>query len=70
MGAALKLFAAVLVLVRSAKDGDDLLLRGERDRAGYPCAGPLGSLHNPLRRPIDQVVLVALELDTDFLGGH
>ena len=70
MGPALKLFAAVLVLVRCTKDGDDLLLRGERDRSGHPCAGPLGGFHNPLRRLVDQVVLIALELDTDFLAGH
>ena len=30
----------------------------------------LGSLDNPLRGLIDQGVLIALELDADFLGGH
>ena len=70
MGTALELLAAVLVLVGSAQDGHDFLLRGERNRARHAGAGALGSLDNPLCGLIDQGVLIALELDADFLGGH
>ena len=70
MGAALELFAAVLVLMHSAKDGDDLPFRGERDGAGDTSAGTLSGFDDPLRALIDQFVLVALQLDTDFLVGH
>ena len=70
MSAAFELFAAVLVLVDCAKDGDDLLLRGERDRAGDTGTGALCGLYDPFRGLVDQFVLVALQLDADCLVGH
>ena len=48
VGAALKLLAAVLVLVDGPQDGDDLLLGGQRDGAGNLGAGALGGLDDLL----------------------
>ena len=42
MGAALELLTAVLVLMNSAEDGDNLLLGGQGDGAGNLGAGALG----------------------------
>ena len=48
VGAALKLLAAVLILMNSAQDGDDFLLGGQRDGAGDGRAGALGGLDDLL----------------------
>lgn len=71
VGAVLKLFAAVLVLVYRAQDGDHFLVGGEGDRAGHARAGALRGLDDPLRSGIDQLVIVALQPDPDlFLDCH
>ena len=70
MGAALELFAAVLILVRRTQDGDDLLLGGKGNGARNLGARALGGFHNALGAAINQVVLIRLELDADFLVGH
>ena len=44
MGAALKLLTAVLVLMNSAQDGDDLGLGRQRNGAGDLRLGALGGL--------------------------
>ena len=72
MSAALKLLAAVLVLVDGAQDGDDFLLGGQGDGAGDGSAGALGGLHDLLRALVDELVIVSLQTDADhfFLSCH
>ena len=70
MGAHFKLLPAILILVGGAENGDDLLLGGKRDGAGYPGARPPGRIHDLLGALVDQVVLVGLELDADLLVCH
>lgn len=64
--AGLELLTAVLVLVDSAQDRDDLLVGGQRDRAGNASASALSGLHDLLCRSIDQGCIVALQTDSDF----
>ena len=52
--AGLELLTAVLVLVDSAQDRDDLLVGGQRDRAGNASASALSGLHDLLCRSIDR----------------
>ena len=66
MRAGLELLTAVLVLVDSAQDRDDLLVGGQRDRAGNASASALSGLHDLLCRSIDQGCIVALQTDSDF----
>ena len=66
----LKLLAAILVLVGRAQNGHDLLFRRQGNGARNLRARPLRGFHDPLGGLIDQVVLVSLQLDTDFLVGH
>ena len=68
MGAALKLFPAVLIFVYSAQDRDDLALGGQRDRAGHFRAGALGGFDNLLGALVDQLMVVSRQTDTDFLS--
>ena len=65
VGAALKLLAAVLILMNSAQDGDDLGLRRQRNGAGDLRVGTLCGFDDLLRRLVDQLVIVGLEADTD-----
>ena len=71
MGAALKLLAAVLVLVDGTQDGDHFLLRGQRDGAGDLRVGALRGLDDRLGGLVDQLMIVSLEADADhFLRCH
>ena len=70
VGAHLELLAGVLVLVGRAKYSDDLLLGGKGDRAGHVSARTLGRINDLFGRLIDELVLVGLELDPDFLACH
>ena len=65
VGAALKLLAAVLILMNSAQDGDDLGLRRQRNGAGDLRVGTLCGFDDLLRRLVDQLVILGLEADTD-----
>ena len=62
-----KLLTAVLVLVNGAKDGNDLLLCGERYGTGNHSAISLCCHNNLLSRSVDKGVIVALESYSDFL---
>ena len=70
VGADLELLAAVLVLVRRAKNGDDLLFGGQRDGAADLCARFLHRVDNALRCQIDEFVVIRGEFDSDFLSCH
>ena len=65
MGAALKLLTAVLVLMNSTQDGDDLGLGRQRNGAGDLRVSALRGFDDLLRRLVDQLVIVGLEADTD-----
>src|SRR5699024_3430351 len=67
VGAALELLAAVLVLVGRTQDGDHLTVGGQGDGAGHAGAGALCGLDDLLCRSIDQLDVVALKTDSDFL---
>ena len=56
MGSALELLTGILILVNSAKDGDDFLLRGTGDRARDGRAVALCRLDDLLRSGVDVVV--------------
>ena len=66
MGTHLKLLTAVLVLVNSAQDGDNLTIGGQGDGAGNASAGALDGFDDPLRCGIDQLSIVALQTNSDF----
>ena len=61
MGAALKLLTAILILVGSAQDGDDLFLGGQRDGAGDGSAGALGGLDDLLCALVDDLMVIGLQ---------
>ena len=67
MGAVFKLFAAVLILVNCAKDGDDLFIGGERDRAGNRRAVALCDFDDLFRSLVDKGVIVGFEPDSDLV---
>ena len=66
VGAGLELLAAILVLVYSAKDRNDLLLRGERNGTGNGAAVSLCNLHYLLRCGIDEGVVKAFQTHSDL----
>ena len=66
----LELLAAVLVLVRRAKDRYDLLFGGQRNGAADFRARFLHRVHNTLRRQIYEFMIVCGEFDSDFLSCH
>ena len=67
MSAALELLAAILVLVGSAQNGDDLTIGGQGDGAGHAGTSVLCGLHDLLCCGIDQLSIIALQTDSDFL---
>src|SRR3954447_1189426 len=66
----LEVLTGVLVLERRADHRVDVLLRGQRDRAGDGGPGALSSLDDRRRRPVERLVVVSLELDSDLLLSH
>src|SRR4029079_10563860 len=67
VGADLEMLARVLVLERAADDAVDVLLRGERDRAGDRRAGALSGLDDLARGLFDRRSVVGLEPDPDLV---
>ena len=68
---ALELLTGILILVNSAKDGDDFLLGGQRDRAGDGSAVALGGLDDLLCARVDELMIIGLEANSDhFLFCH
>ena len=67
VSAALELLAGVLVLVNCAQDGYDLLLGRQRDRAGNLSAVALSGLDDLLCGLVDQLVIIRLQANADFL---
>ena len=65
VGSALKLLAAILVLVNRPQDGDDLFSRRQGDGSRYGCPGALRRLDNTLRRLVDELVIIGLESDSN-----
>ena len=71
MGSALELLTGILVLMNSAKEGNDFFLRGQRDRAGDGSAVALGSLDDLLCARVDELMIIRLQTDSDhFLVCH
>ncbi len=67
MGAALEQRTAIRVLGGIAQNGNDLTIGGPGDGAGHAGAGALCGLDDLLCRSIDQLDVVALKTDSDFL---
>ena len=70
MGSALELLTGVLVLVDSAKDGNNFLLGGQRDGAGHGSAVALCGLDDLCCAGVDQLVIVSLQPNADHLVCH
>src|SRR5690606_3861096 len=70
VGARLELLAALLVHVRSAEYGEDLLVGRKRDGPADDGAGGLHRADDLLGALVDQRVVVRLELDPNLLAGH
>ena len=66
MSAALELRAAILVLVGSAQNGNDLTIGGQGDGAGHAGAGALCGSNDLLRRLVHQLMIVPLDANSDF----
>ncbi len=67
----LKLLTAILVLVHSAEDRDDLSLRGPRYRTRNGSAVSLCNVYDLLSGSVDEGVVVARQSDSDlFLYSH
>ena len=71
MGSHLELLTAVLVLMNSAQNRDDLLLCRQRYRAGNSCARALCGLHDLFSCLIDNLMIVTLNSNPDlFFDCH
>ncbi len=67
VSAQLELLPGFLVDVRRAQDSEDFLFGGQRNRASYDSARGADCLHYFLRAFVHQIVVVAAELNPDFL---
>ena len=67
VGAQLELFAALFVHMRRTKNRVYALVRGQRHRTTDYGTSRLHSLDNLFSRLVDQIVIVRLELDANFL---
>src|SRR6476661_9800080 len=67
VGADLEVLARVLVLERRTNHAVHVLVRGQRHGPGDARAGALGRLHDLPGRPVDGVVVVRLQADTDLV---
>ena len=65
--AELELLPALFIHVRRAQYGVLFLFRGQRNRAANDSAGRFNRFHDFLGRFVDQVMVVAFQLDSDFL---
>src|SRR5699024_2015124 len=71
VGAGLELLTAVLILMNSAQNRDNLLVGGQGDRAAHTGAGAPRGLHDLGRSRIDKGCIVALQPNSDlFLDCH
>src|SRR3954454_17016011 len=70
VGAHLEVLAGVLVLVGRADDAVDVLLRGQRHRAGHLRARTGHGVDDLPRRGVDHLVVIGLEPDADLLSRH
>ena len=70
MSAALELLTAILVLMSSTQDGDDLLLGGQRDGAGHGSAGALGGLDDLLCALVDDLMVIGLQTNANHFFCH
>src|SRR5262245_57132528 len=66
----LEVLTGVLVLERASDHRVDVLLGGQRNGTGYGRAAPLRRVDDLHRRPVELVVVVRLEADSDLLLGH
>ena len=71
MGSALELLTAILVLVDSAKDGNDFLLGGQGDGTAVGGAIALSGIDDLCSAGVDQLKILSLQTDADhFLVCH
>src|SRR4051795_2204148 len=70
VGAHLEVLAGVLVLVGRADDAEDVLLGGQRHRAGDLGTRAGDRVHDLARRGVDHLVVIGLEPDADLLSRH
>ena len=70
MGPLLELLTAVLVLVDSTKDRDDLLLGGKRDGSADLCASLPDGLDDLRCALVDQLMVICLQRDSHDLVCH
>src|SRR5215472_1030778 len=70
VGAHLEVLPRVLVLERAADHAVDVLLGGQGNRSGDRRTAPLGGVDDLLGRPVQLLVVVALEPDPDLPLRH
>ena len=71
MGSALELLTGILVLVNSAKNGDDLFLGRQGDGAGNGSAVALCGFDDFLAARVDELMILSLQANSDhFLVCH
>ena len=70
VGSALELLTAVLVLVHSAKDGNNFLLGGQGDGAGNLSAVALGGFYDLCRAGVTRDLVLSLQPNADHLVCH
>ena len=66
MGAHFELLTAVLILMNSAQDGDNLLLGRQRNRSTYASTGTLCSCYDLLSGLIHQLMIIPFDSYPDF----
>ena len=67
MCSVLELFAAVLIFMNSAEDGDDLFIGGKRNGTGNGSAVALCGFDDLFSSLIDQEMVIGLESDSGVL---
>ena len=70
MSAHLEMLARILVLVRRTDNDEHVLLGRERNRANHSCARVRHRFDDLLRRLVDDLVVIGLKPDADFLSRH
>ena len=66
----LEVLARILVLVRRTDNDEHVLLGRERNRANHSCARVRHRFDDLLRRLVDDLMVIGLKPDADFLSRH
>ena len=70
VSAHLEMLARILVLVRGTNNAVDVLLSRERNRANHSCTRVRHRFDDLLRRLVDDLMVIGLKPDADFLSRH